>query len=63
MAQNEHLSDLLIQEVKRRLIIEGYSRIETCLNLLDDKTLWHRTNKETVSAGNLILHLIGNVNQ
>lgn len=38
-------------------------RIVKCLSHLTEDEIWRRPNEETVSIGNLILHLCGNVRQ
>ena len=44
--------------------IEKYlPRILKCLQLLDEKEIWWRPNAASNSAGNLVLHLCGNVRQ
>jgi uncharacterized damage-inducible protein DinB len=53
----------LIAEAKRRLIHESVPRIHKCLGLLREEEIWLRPNAETVSVGNLVLHLCGNVRQ
>jgi uncharacterized damage-inducible protein DinB len=40
-----------------------HSRIEDCLARLDDAQLWARPSESANSAGNLCLHLAGNVRQ
>jgi len=60
--QSDPLSLDLNREAVRRLR-EGQERIHTCVRLLDDGQLWHRANGNTVSVGNLVLHLAGNVGQ
>ena len=56
------LSDLQ-SEFERRLYTEGYARIVQCLGYLSEEEVWARPNEQTVSIGNLILHLSGNVRQ
>ncbi|NUM53994.1 MAG: DUF1572 family protein [Candidatus Hydrogenedentes bacterium] len=53
----------LIAECNRRLFDESLPRIEKCLGLLMEDEIWYRPNAETVSVGNLVLHLCGNVRQ
>ena len=53
----------LITETKRRLIHEFPPRIHKSLGQLTEEEIWERPNAETVSVGNLVLHLIGNVRQ
>lgn len=60
------MSDLgraLIQECKRRLYDESLPRIRKCLGEMSVEEIWRRPNEQTVSAGNLVLHLAGNVRQ
>jgi uncharacterized damage-inducible protein DinB len=53
----------LIQECRRRLFDESMPRIRKCLGQLTVDEIWTRPNDQTVSAGNLVLHLAGNVRQ
>lgn len=61
MAQQIH--DLLIAEFRRRLFDEGVIRIKKSLRLMREEQIWHRPNDNSNSAGNLVLHLCGNVRQ
>lgn len=63
MERGEQIKDIAIAEVKLRLIEESVPRIKKCLDQLTDNEIWYRPNQETVSVGNLILHLCGNVRQ
>src|SRR5215213_8983687 len=38
-------------------------KIERCLEQLDDEQIWWRSNAESNSIGNLVLHLCGNARQ
>lgn len=40
-----------------------YERIEFCVGKLSEEQLWMRTGKHANAAGNLLLHLTGNVQQ
>lgn len=60
--ERDELTMGVIQETVRRLS-EGQERIHRCSGLLDDQQHWHRPNTNTVSVGNLVLHLCGNVGQ
>ena len=53
----------LIEETKRRLFRDSQPRIHKCLAQLTEEEIWERPNAETVSVGNLVLHLCGNVRQ
>ncbi|HVR83020.1 MAG TPA: DinB family protein [Planctomycetota bacterium] len=65
MAHAEHLDlgSALLLECRRRLYTESLPRIRKCLAALTIDEIWARPNPQTVSAGNLILHLSGNVRQ
>ncbi|MDH3651285.1 MAG: DUF1572 domain-containing protein [Saprospiraceae bacterium] len=63
MNSGTEIKNALIKEVKFRLIQESVPRIEKCLTQLSEAEVWLRPNQETVSVGNLILHLCGNVRQ
>ncbi|MCL4691341.1 MAG: DUF1572 family protein [Candidatus Hydrogenedentes bacterium] len=53
----------LIDETNRRLFDESIPRIRKCLDQLTDDEIWYRPNPETVSIGNLVIHLCGNARQ
>lgn len=53
----------LLAESKNRLIDESLPRIKKCLDLLSDEEIWRQPNDQTVSIGNLVIHLCGNVRQ
>jgi len=57
------MKELLIAEVKRRLMGEGVPRIKKCLSELTVEEIWFRPNENCNSVGNLVLHLCGNVRQ
>jgi uncharacterized damage-inducible protein DinB len=42
---------------------ENAPRIKKCLEMLDEEYIWRKSNSETNSIGNLILHLCGNIRQ
>lgn len=54
---------LIVTDVKRRLFIEGCTRIKKCLSELSKEEIWYKHNANTNSVGNLVLHLCGNVRQ
>ena len=53
----------IIDEWKRRVIEESTPRVKKCLALLSGDEIWHRPNAETVSIGNLVLHMSGSMRQ
>jgi uncharacterized damage-inducible protein DinB len=57
------VAELLIKEAKFRLLEESIPRLHKCLNQLSIEEIWFRPNQNTVSIGNLVLHLCGNVRQ
>lgn len=63
MSADADLSVALIRESRRRLYDESLPRIRKCLAELGVDEIWARPNEQTVSAGNLVLHLAGNVRQ
>ena len=48
---------------RHSLVKHHLPRIERCLRLLSEKEIWWRPNASSNSAGNLVLHLNGNVRQ
>ena len=57
------MKEILSKEFHRRLIEEGFARIEKCCGILSEDEIWSSRNANTNSVGNLILHLTGNVRQ
>ena len=55
--------EIVIKEFHRRIIEEGYTRIEMCMNQLDAEDIWYTPNENSNSMGNLVMHLNGNVRQ
>lgn len=55
--------DLLVAEVRRRLLEESVPRVKKCLAELTEREIWLRPNEHSNSVGNLVLHLCGNVRQ
>jgi uncharacterized damage-inducible protein DinB len=63
MELTDQIRDVLVKDVRRRLLDESMPRIRKCLDELTNEEIWHRPNNNTVSVGNLLLHLNGNVRQ
>ena len=63
MNNAEFILDQLKIEFRRRIFEESIPRIKKCLNELTEEEVWYRPNENTVSIGNLCLHLCGNVRQ
>ena len=59
----DELGAALIKECRRRIYDESLPRIKKCLAQMSVEEIWSRPNEQTVSAGNLVLHLAGNVRQ
>ena len=51
------------KEIEKRLVEESIPRLIKCLDQLSLDEVWFRPNANTVSVGNLCLHLCGNVRQ
>ena len=52
-----------ISEARSLLLTDYLPKIEKCVTLLSDEQIWWRSNPESNSIGNLLLHLSGNVRQ
>ena len=63
MSAEAPLGAALIRECRRRIYDESLPRIRKCLAQMSVEEIWSRPNEQTVSAGNLVLHLAGNVRQ
>lgn len=59
----DRLAAAYIEEARRRLFADSQPRVHKCLGMLTEEEIWHRPNSHTVSVGNLVLHLCGNVRQ
>ena len=57
------VSATFIQGARRLLQDEYLPKIERCLEKLTDEQIWWRSNPESNSIGNLLLHLSGNARQ
>lgn len=57
------VSRAFIQQAREFLRGEYLPKIERCLEKLTDEQIWWRSNSESNSIGNLILHLSGNARQ
>jgi uncharacterized damage-inducible protein DinB len=54
----------LFLNFSKHLLVERYlPEVERCFARLTDEQIWLRANSESNSAGNLVLHLCGNVRQ
>ena len=62
MTRPDPCGEALIRVCRRRLD-ESHGRIRACLAHITTEEAWRRPNEHTVSIGNLILHLAGNVRQ
>src|SRR5438876_12357123 len=60
-------NELMLAEAFRKEAVSGFEkylpRIVDCLELLSEEEIWWRPNEASNSAGNLVLHLCGNVRQ
>lgn len=63
MKNGHAFGQAFITECERRLYDESLPRLRKCLAHLSEDEVWFRPNSETVSVGNLVLHLCGNVRQ
>ena len=51
------------EEFTRRMKEESLMRINACLDFMTEENIWYSPNENVNSAGNLVLHLCGNINQ
>src|SRR5438876_12015945 len=60
-------NELMLAEAFRKEAVSGFEkylpRIVRCLELLSEEEIWWRPNEASNSAGNIVLHLCGNVHQ
>ncbi|PYR45563.1 MAG: hypothetical protein DMF89_24730 [Acidobacteria bacterium] len=57
------VSALFLDFSRKKLVDQYWPRLRTCVESLSDQQVWWRPNEASNSAGNLILHLNGNVQQ
>lgn len=57
------VSQAFIEQAREFLREEYLPKIERCLEKLTDEQIWWRSNTESNSIGNLLLHLSGNARQ
>jgi len=63
MSTAENLSTAFINQAIDFLTGEYLPKIERCLERLTDEQIWWRSNEQSNSIGNLVLHLCGNARQ
>ena len=63
MEKEEKLRDAFINNIIRYLLEENFPRVIKCINMLTEEEIWYRPNKNSNSIGNLVLHLVGNLDQ
>src|ERR1051325_2460810 len=57
------IAQSFLKRASEYLLGDYLPKIERCLEKLTDEQIWWRTNEESNSVGNLILHLCGNARQ
>jgi uncharacterized damage-inducible protein DinB len=63
MADAHELTRLFLAEARFHLLQQYLPWLRACLNKLSEEEVWWRPNDECNSAGNLVLHLCGNIRQ
>lgn len=53
---------LMLEELSDRLLRMYPQEVRECLNALTDEQIWFRPNQASMSVGNMVLHLTGNLN-
>jgi uncharacterized damage-inducible protein DinB len=61
--KSSRTSKLFLADAQKLLAKEHMPNIVKCLEQLSDDEIWWRPNEASNSAGNLVLHLCGNVRQ
>lgn len=62
-SKNPAFTELFLAEARHSLRVQHLRRITRCLKMLSEKQIWWRAHPTSNSAGNLVLHLAGNVRQ
>ncbi|MBZ5645186.1 MAG: DUF1572 domain-containing protein [Acidobacteriia bacterium] len=62
-AKSSQTAQMFLANSQRLLTKENLPHIVNCLKQLSDEDIWWRPNPASNSAGNLVLHLCGNVRQ
>ena len=57
------VANAFLNQSRRQLRTEYLPKIAACLHVLPEADLWWRPNEASNSAGNLLLHLAGNLRQ
>jgi uncharacterized damage-inducible protein DinB len=57
------VSSAFVQQARKLLKEEYLPKIERCLDQLSDEQVWWRSNPDSNSIGNLLLHISGNARQ
>lgn len=57
------LAGLFLEFSRKKLLGQYWPRLRGAVEALSDEQIWHRPNEACNSAGNLLLHLNGNVTQ
>ena len=60
---SDELTRQFISRARLHLMQQYLPWLRACLNKLSEDEIWQRPNDESNSAGNLILHLCGNIRQ
>jgi uncharacterized damage-inducible protein DinB len=60
---NDDIGRMYLESCRQRLSEEYLPRLLRCLDELTDEDIWWRPGENANSAGNLVLHLAGNVGQ
>jgi uncharacterized damage-inducible protein DinB len=63
MTTDHDIADLFLASARRHLVEEYLPKIRSCVDQLSEEDLWWRASDAENSAGNLLLHLSGNIRQ
>ncbi|MHB8654910.1 MAG: DinB family protein [Terriglobia bacterium] len=62
-SRGQAFTELFLAQARHSLRAQHLSQIIRCLKMLSEEQIWWRAHSTSNSAGNLILHLAGNVRQ
>ncbi len=63
MTNSEQLTHLFLAEARFHLMQQYLPWLRACLEKLSEEDVWWRPKEKSNSAGNLVLHLCGNIRQ
>jgi hypothetical protein len=63
MASDFEVAALFVAKARDYLLVEYWTKLRCAVDALPAEALWRRPHAQSNSAGNLLLHLEGNIRQ